>query len=69
LRARREFLATGLQVTAAPVHVLGGRAYAAPDFFPSAEGMLYSNRAVYELLGERVRELLVLLHLRRQHPG
>jgi uncharacterized SAM-binding protein YcdF (DUF218 family) len=69
LRAMREFLATGLQVTAAPVHVMGPRGYAALDFFPSSEAMLYSNRAVYELLGERVRELLVVLHLRRQQPG
>jgi uncharacterized SAM-binding protein YcdF (DUF218 family) len=68
LRATREFVAAGLQVTAAPVHVMGRRAYAASAFFPSAEAMLYSNRAVYELLGERVRELLVVLHLRRQHP-
>ena len=69
LRAMREFLATGLQVTAAPIHVLGPRRYDALDFMPSAEAMLYSNRAVYELLGERVRELLVVLNLRRQQPG
>jgi uncharacterized SAM-binding protein YcdF (DUF218 family) len=69
LRATREFLATGLQVTAAPVHALGARGYKASDFFPSAEGMMYSNRAVYELVGERVRELFAVLHLRRQHPG
>jgi uncharacterized SAM-binding protein YcdF (DUF218 family) len=68
LRAMREFLATGLQVTAAPVHVLGRRDYAAFDYFPSAEAMWYSNRAIYELLGERARELMVMLNLRRQHP-
>lgn len=67
LRATREFLATGLQVTPAPVHVIGPRSYSALDYFPAAEAMLYSNRAVYELLGEPVRELLVVLHLRRQH--
>jgi uncharacterized SAM-binding protein YcdF (DUF218 family) len=69
LRATREFLATGLQVTAAPVHVLGRRSYAATDYLPSAEGIWYSNRAIYELLGERTRELLAVLNLRRQHPG
>jgi uncharacterized SAM-binding protein YcdF (DUF218 family) len=68
LRATREFLATGLQVTPAPVDVLGPRAYGPSDFFPAPEAMMYSNRAVYELVGERVRELFVLLHLRRQHP-
>jgi uncharacterized SAM-binding protein YcdF (DUF218 family) len=68
LRAMREFLATGLQVTAAPVHVLGRRGYGPTDYLPSAEAMILSNRAVYELVGERVRELLAVLHLRRQHP-
>ncbi len=69
LRATREFLATGLQVTPAPVHVLIPRKYLLADYLPSAEAMLYSNRAVYELVGERVRELFVVLHLRRQNPG
>ena len=69
LRAMREFQATGLQVTAAPVHVLGSRGYAATDYLPSAEAIWYSNRAIYELLGERARELLAVLNLRRQHPG
>ena len=31
--------------------------------------MVYSNRAIYELLGEPVRELMAALHVRRQHPG
>jgi hypothetical protein len=30
--------------------------------------MLRSNRAIYELLGEPVREAFVALNLRRQHP-
>jgi uncharacterized SAM-binding protein YcdF (DUF218 family) len=68
LRATREFLATGLQVTAAPVHVLGRREYGPSDYLPSAEAMMSSNRAIYELVGERVRELLAVLQLRRQHP-
>ncbi|HEX3838519.1 MAG TPA: YdcF family protein [Steroidobacteraceae bacterium] len=66
LRATREFLATGLQVTAAPVHVLVQRQYGALSFLPTAEAMTDSNRAVYELIGERVRELMAALDLRRQ---
>ncbi|HEY1900368.1 MAG TPA: YdcF family protein [Steroidobacteraceae bacterium] len=69
LRATREFLATGLQVTAAPVHVLPRRGYADSGLLPTADAMMYSNRAIYELLGERVRELFVLLHIRRQQPS
>jgi uncharacterized SAM-binding protein YcdF (DUF218 family) len=67
LRATREFQATGLNVSPAPVHVTGPHI----DFgvLPTADAMVRSNRAVYELLGEPVRELLMALHVRRQHPG
>jgi uncharacterized SAM-binding protein YcdF (DUF218 family) len=68
LRALREFTGTGLVVTAAPVQL--ETAHEGPPFryLPSAEGMQRSNRAIYELLGERVRELFVALHVRRQQP-
>jgi uncharacterized SAM-binding protein YcdF (DUF218 family) len=69
LRAAREFSATGLAVTAAPVHVLARGDVGLFSFVPSVEAMLGSNRAVYELIGERVRELFAVLHLRRQRPG
>jgi uncharacterized SAM-binding protein YcdF (DUF218 family) len=69
LRATREFLATGLQVTPAPVHVLIHHKYLPADYLPSGQGMMYSNRAIYELVGERVRELFVVLHFRRQNSG
>ncbi len=68
LRAMREFSATGLAVTAAPVHVLVPRDAGLRWYLPGPEAMLRSNRAVYELIGERVRELFVVLHLRRQQP-
>ena len=74
LRSMREFTATGLSVTAAPDMVLIRSAetpyqpYPLFRFMPSAEGMMRSNRAVYELLGERVREAFALLNLRRQQP-
>jgi uncharacterized SAM-binding protein YcdF (DUF218 family) len=74
LRAAREFMATGLAVTPAPDQVLIGNEetsyepYPLFEYLPSAEGMQRSNRAVYELLGEPVRELFAFLHLRRQQP-
>jgi uncharacterized SAM-binding protein YcdF (DUF218 family) len=68
-RAMREFTATGLEVTAAPVQVLDRRPEPSFRLMPTAEGMQRSNRAIYELVGERVRELLAVSHLRRQQPG
>ena len=67
-RALREFAATGLAVTAAPVQVLAQREELPFRYLPSPEGLMRSNRAIYELIGERVRELFVALHLRRQQP-
>jgi uncharacterized SAM-binding protein YcdF (DUF218 family) len=72
LRAMREFTATGLEVTAAPVQLASlskKTPYPLFNYLPSPEAMLRSNRAVYEFLGERVRELLAFLQLRRQQPG
>jgi uncharacterized SAM-binding protein YcdF (DUF218 family) len=69
VRAAREFSAAGLAVTAAPVQVQARSEFDLFSFLPSPEGMLRSNRAVYELIGERVRELMAVLHLRRQQPG
>ena len=74
LRATREFTAAGLAVTPAPDQVLISNEetpyepYPLFEYMPSAEGMMRSNRAVYELLGERVRELFAFLNLRRQQP-
>jgi uncharacterized SAM-binding protein YcdF (DUF218 family) len=68
-RAMREFTAAGLEVTAAPVQVLDRHQEPPFRLMPTAEGMQRSNRAIYELVGERVRELLAALHLRRQQPG
>lgn len=69
LRAMREFSATGLRVTAAPVQVFSEREDAPYRYLPTPEGMVRSNRAVYELIGERVRELFVVLHVRQQQPS
>jgi uncharacterized SAM-binding protein YcdF (DUF218 family) len=69
VRAVREFSATGLRVTAAPAGMQFGHEDPALLYLPSADAMLRSNRAIYELIGERVRWLFVALHLRRQQPG
>ncbi len=68
-RAMAEFSATGIDVTAAPVHLLLRPEQLPFAFLPSPEGLQRSNRAIYELLGERVREIFVALHLRRQRPA
>jgi uncharacterized SAM-binding protein YcdF (DUF218 family) len=67
-RAMGEFTATGIAVTAAPVHVQPRHDDGLFPFLPSPDGMLRSNRALYELLGEPVREAFVALNLRRQQP-
>jgi uncharacterized SAM-binding protein YcdF (DUF218 family) len=67
-RAMGEFTATGIAVAAAPVHVQPRRDDTLFPYLPSAEGMQRSNRAIYELLGEPVREAFVALKLRRQQP-
>ena len=69
VRAAREFTATGLHVTAAPVQMATQHEEAQYRYIPSVEAMQRSNRAVYEWVGERVRELMAFLHLRRQQPG
>jgi hypothetical protein len=40
--------------------------YAVSDFIPDINGMTRSHRALYELIGEPVRELMAALHLRQQ---
>jgi uncharacterized SAM-binding protein YcdF (DUF218 family) len=67
-RAMGEFAATGIAVTAAPVHMQPRLSESQFPLLPSPEGMQQSNRALYELLGEPVREAFVALNLRRQQP-
>jgi uncharacterized SAM-binding protein YcdF (DUF218 family) len=67
-RAMQEFSAAGIAATAAPVHVQPRHDDALFPLLPSPEGMQRSNRALYELLGEAVRETFVALNLRRQQP-
>jgi uncharacterized SAM-binding protein YcdF (DUF218 family) len=71
-RAAHEFASTGLQVVPAPVDMLPRRYASNPnllllDYLPEAQALEESYEALYELVGERVRELLVVTHLRRQN--
>jgi uncharacterized SAM-binding protein YcdF (DUF218 family) len=67
-RAAQEFTGAGFQVVPAPVGDRGrGRLYL-DDFVPSTGALLRSHTAVYELIGEPVREIFAALHLRRQQP-
>jgi uncharacterized SAM-binding protein YcdF (DUF218 family) len=65
-RATREFQSAGFEVVPAPSDVWAPRQHAGFRFIPGPEALLYSQRALYELLGERVRVVLAALHIRRQ---
>jgi uncharacterized SAM-binding protein YcdF (DUF218 family) len=64
-RSTHEFLSAGIQVVPAPVNVSD------PDpprtllsFIPDASALLRSHDAIYEWLGDLVRQMLALTHLR-----
>jgi uncharacterized SAM-binding protein YcdF (DUF218 family) len=63
-RAAQEFEAAGLHIVPAPADVWAPREIGAMRYVPTATGMLRSYTAVYELVGEGVRGLLVATHLR-----
>jgi uncharacterized SAM-binding protein YcdF (DUF218 family) len=65
-RATHEFTAAGLQVIPAPSGVLAVRDQGVYRYLPDSMALVRSYLATYELLGEPVRELLALTHLRRQ---
>jgi uncharacterized SAM-binding protein YcdF (DUF218 family) len=65
-RAAHEFTAAGLDVVPAPAGVLAQRETGVLRYVPSAMALMRSSLATYELLGEPMRQLLVLSHLRRQ---
>ncbi len=69
-RATREFTAAGLSVTPAPVGVVAPRSARYPlgllGYMPDPQALQKSYEVIYELVGERVRELLALTRLRRQ---
>jgi uncharacterized SAM-binding protein YcdF (DUF218 family) len=67
-RAAGEFVSAGLQVVPAPVGNYKPKGLHVASFVPATGALLRSHQAVYELIGEPVREILSALHLRRQQP-
>jgi uncharacterized SAM-binding protein YcdF (DUF218 family) len=65
-RAAQEFMSAGLAVEPAPVHVLAPPAHRpVTDYLPTLLGLTRSTEAIYEILGDAVRRLLAVTHLRR----
>jgi uncharacterized SAM-binding protein YcdF (DUF218 family) len=65
-RAVHEFLTAGFEVVPAPVNGDMPRSYGVSDWLPNRTGLEYSYFALYELIGEPMRELMAAVHLRRQ---
>ena len=65
-RAAHEFMAAGFEVVPAPVGGDASRARPPSDYIPGPNGLTHSYEALYELLGEPMRELMAAAHLRRQ---
>lgn len=63
-RAAHEFEAAGLSIVPAPADVPTPIEIGTMRFVPTASGLLRSYEAIYELVGEGVRDLLVATHLR-----
>lgn len=64
-RSINEFAAAGAEVVAAPVGMLARRESGISRFVPNPAALLRAHYAIYELLGEPVREFLAAAHLRR----
>jgi uncharacterized SAM-binding protein YcdF (DUF218 family) len=65
-RSVHEFAAAGIEVVPAPVGILAVRDFGVFHYVPNPDALLRSCAAIDELLGEPVRDLLSVLHLRRQ---
>ena len=65
-RATQEFLAAGFEVTPAPIGVLAPREDGVFRFVPSPAGLDRSNSAIYELIGEPMRQLQSALGVRER---
>ncbi|HEY2678471.1 MAG TPA: YdcF family protein [Steroidobacteraceae bacterium] len=65
-RSVHEFTDAGMEVIPAPVGVLASRDKGVMRFIPGPDALMRSHMAIYELLGEPVRALLAVTHLRRQ---
>jgi uncharacterized SAM-binding protein YcdF (DUF218 family) len=65
-RSVREFAATGLTVLPGPMGILTRPPPGVGNYVPSASALLRSSEAIYELIGEPVRQILAATHVRRQ---
>jgi uncharacterized SAM-binding protein YcdF (DUF218 family) len=68
-RSVREFAATGLTVMPAPMDIQARRPPGIGNYVASAGALLRSHEAIYELIGEPVRQILAATHARRQQPS
>jgi len=65
-RAAQEFMSAGLAVEPAPVHVWAPHPQRLRDYLPDTVGLLRSEEALHEIVGDVARPLLAATHLRRQ---
>jgi len=65
-RATQEFKSAGFDVVPAPVQLWDLPEELQFDWVPGADALWHSQRALYELIGDRVRVILEALHMRRQ---
>jgi uncharacterized SAM-binding protein YcdF (DUF218 family) len=65
-RAAHEFMGAGFDVVPAPVGGAVPRAHGLARFIPHEQGLSRSSFALYEMIGEAVREFMAATHLRRQ---
>jgi uncharacterized SAM-binding protein YcdF (DUF218 family) len=65
-RATHEFMAAGFEVVPAPAGVSASRSEGVFQYIPSATALGRSYAAMYELVGEPVRRLLVALGVREK---
>jgi hypothetical protein len=68
-RATHEFTGAGFSVVPAPVGVWAPRETGMQRYLPGPGALARSNAALYELLGDLVRQGLAALRLRRQEAG
>jgi uncharacterized SAM-binding protein YcdF (DUF218 family) len=64
-RAAHEFMAAGFDVVPAPVNSGTDRTHDVSGLLPNPEGLSRSYSALYEMLGEPVRQIMAALHIRR----
>jgi uncharacterized SAM-binding protein YcdF (DUF218 family) len=67
-RAMNEFSGAGFTVVPAPVGLPGRLDIRPQSFVPSAFALAVSTAALYELIGDVVRQTFALLHIRRHTP-